>query len=82
VKYGNCLFGAIVLLYTERSNNPKFIVRVRPQTYVPHFMVRSNSGLHHYKLNKDVLPFPLCYLIFAGEFQTLDLNKEELFYKR
>jgi hypothetical protein len=82
MKYGNCLFGALVLLYTERSNNPKFIVRVRPQTYTPHFMVRSKTGLHHYKLNKDVLPFPLCYLIFAGEFQTLDLDKEELFYKR
>jgi hypothetical protein len=82
VKYGNCLFGALVLLYTERRNNPKFIIRVRPQTLVPHFMVRSKTGLHHYKVNKDILPFPLCYFIFAGEFQKLDLNKEELFFKR
>ena len=82
MKYGNCLFGALVLLYTERRNNPKFIIRARPQTFVPHFMVRSKTGLHHYKVNKDVLPFPLCYFIFAGEFQKLDLNKEELFFKR
>jgi hypothetical protein len=70
MKYGNCLIGALVLLYTERHNNPKFIVRSRPQTIVPHFMVWSNTGLHHYKTKKDLLPFPFCYFIFIGEFKT------------
>jgi len=77
MKYGNCLIGALVLLYIERHNNPKFIVRSRPQTFVPHFMVWSNTGLHHYKTKKDLLPFPFCYFIFNGEFKTTNrkLNK-------
>ena len=44
-------------------------------------MVRSNSGLHHFKLVQDILPKPFNYLVFRGEFQTLDFDKEELFYK-
>jgi hypothetical protein len=76
MKYGNCLIGALVLLYKERYNNPKFIIRSRPQTLIPHFMVCSNTGLHHYKTKKDLLPFPFCYFVFCGEFKTLKIDGE------
>ena len=81
MRYGNCLICGLVLLVVEIKNNPKFLFRYRPQSKVPHFMVRSNSGLHHFKLVMDILPKPFNYLVFRGEFQTLDFDKEELFYK-
>lgn len=81
MKYGNCLFGALILLWTERKNNPQFILRVRPQTNTPHFMVRTDDCLIHFRLVKDILPWPFCYLIFEGEFQKLQLSQEYLFNK-
>lgn len=81
MQYGNCLTGALVLLWTERKNQPKFLLKVRPGTKVPHFMVKSNTGLHHYKTSKDILPWPLCYLVFQGKFQTVQLGEEETFHK-
>jgi len=82
MKYGNCLFGAFVLLWTERKNNPRFIVRCRPETRIPHFMVITKDCLYHYKMVKDILPWPLCYIVFLGEFQKLEHDKEYLFQKR
>ena len=81
MKYGNCLVCGLVLFFSEMKNSPQFLFRYRPQSKVPHFMVRSNSGLHHFKLVRDILPKPFNYLVFKGEFQTLDFDKEELFYK-
>lgn len=81
MRYGNCLFGSFVLLWTERKNNPRLIVRYRPQTRVPHFMVITRDNLYHYKIIKNVLPWPLCYIIFMGEFQKLEHNQEQLFQK-
>jgi len=80
LKYGNCLTGALLLLWTKRKQNPKLILRTRPRTMVPHFMVKSTSGIHHYKTEKDILPWPLCYLLFKGSFQTV--QTEEDFNKR
>jgi hypothetical protein len=82
MKYGNCLFGAFVLLWIKRDKNPRLIVRYRPETRVPHFMVITEKYLYHYKTVKDVFPWPLCYIIFLGEFQILEHNKEQLFQKR
>lgn len=82
MKYGNCLFGALVLLYTEHHNNPKFILRVRPDSLIPHFMIRTKDSLIHYRVTRDILPFPLCYIIFEGRFQSIGLDEEEHFHKR
>jgi hypothetical protein len=71
MNYGNCLVCAFFIYFKERHNNPKFILTNRPGTLVPHFMVRSTTGFHHYKTVKDILPFPFCYLLFKGEFQTI-----------
>lgn len=49
MRYGNCLTGAAILMWKERNNNPRFMLKTRPGTKVPHFMVKSDEGLHHYK---------------------------------
>lgn len=77
MRYGNCLVCALVLLWRERASRPRFILRRRPGTIVPHFMVRSDAGLHHYRVVKDVLPWPLCYLLFKGRFQTVQPGEED-----
>lgn len=82
MKYGNCLTGAMLLLWRERNNNPRIILRSRPGTKVPHFMVRSSNGLHHYRTSKDILPWPLCYIVFQGRFQTVVPEEEQDFDKR
>jgi hypothetical protein len=81
MKYGNCLFGAIFLLWVLRKQNPICILRVRPGTLIPHFMVRTDSELHHYKLDKNVLCWPFCYIVFKGSFQKLKSEQEILFQK-
>ena len=82
MKYGNCLTGAIFLLWKERFNNPKFVMKYRIGTKVPHFMVRTKNQLTHYKVDRDLLPWPLCYLIFQGSFQSLPLSEEEKYGKQ
>lgn len=82
MKYGNCLIGALVLIWIERSNNPKFILRSRIGTKVPHFMVRTKDKLHHYKVDKDLFPWPLCYLLFQGSFQSVPIDEEDNYSKR
>jgi len=60
MKYGNCLTGAMLLLWTKRSENPRLLLKARPGTKVPHFMVKSDTGVHHYRTERDLLPWPLC----------------------
>lgn len=81
MKYGNCLFGALVLLWRERHNSPKFLFKARVGTKVPHFMVRTQDQLHHYKTDKDLLPWPFCYLLFQGSFQSVPLDQEDDYAK-
>jgi hypothetical protein len=82
MQYGNCLFGALVILWNKRKEKPKFMIRFRPQSYVPHFMITTENELHHYKLDRDVLPWPFCYFLFQGSFQSLDPQKELLFMNK
>jgi hypothetical protein len=82
MKYGNCLTGAMLLMWRERNNNPRFLLKIRPGTKVPHFMVKSRNGLHHYRVSKEILPWPMCYMVFQGRFQTVVPNEEETFNKR
>jgi hypothetical protein len=82
MKYGNCLIGSLFLLFKERKNNPKFILRYRTGTNFPHFMVKTNNYLHHYKVDKDILPWPLCYIIFQGSYQKVPLSDEYVYNKR
>jgi hypothetical protein len=79
--YGNCLLGsiAIILNRKKRKKKSKLITRFRPDSYVPHFMVKSDDKLYHYKFNKNILPWPFCYLIFHGSFQVVEAEKEILF---
>jgi len=82
MKYGNCLAGAAVLMWRERNNNPRFMLNIRPGTKVPHFMIKSDLGLHHYRVSEEILPWPLCYVVFKGRFQTVQPGEEENFDKR
>jgi hypothetical protein len=79
MQYGNCLFGALLLVWTKRKEKPKFVLRFRPESFVPHFMVLTEKELHHYKLDKNIFFWPFCYVLFKGSFQTLDKEKEPLF---
>lgn len=81
MRYGNCLLGALVLLWTQRKSDPKFLLKVRPSTKIPHFMVRTQEGLHHYRLVNDILPWPFCYIIFEGKFQTVPFEDADNFTK-
>lgn len=81
MKYGNCLVGALYLLWKKRRTEPKFIYRHRANTKVPHFMVRTKRRLYHYKVEKDLFPWPFCYVLFKGTFESLPLREEENFAK-
>jgi hypothetical protein len=82
MKYGNCLVGALYLLWKKRRTEPKFIYRYRPNTKVPHFMVRTKNRLYHFRVERNFLPWPLHYIIFQGTFESLPLRDEEDFVKR
>jgi hypothetical protein len=79
MRYGNCLTGALFLFYAKRKNKPKMLFGFRPESFVPHFMVETKDVLFHYKVEKNILPWPLCYLIFQGSFQALGLEKGSVF---
>lgn len=81
MKYGNCFIGALVLLWTKRHDNPKFLFKNRIGSKVPHFMVRTANQIHHYKTDRDLLPWPLCYILFQGSFQSVPLDKENDYQK-
>jgi hypothetical protein len=81
MKIGNCFIGSLVLLWKHRANDPILILRARPRTWVPHFMVKTSDGLHHYRVVKNFLPWPMSYLIFLGRFQTVKLEQEIEFRK-
>lgn len=81
MQYGNCLTGALFLLWKERKNKPKLILRRRIGTRVPHFMVKSKEKLHHYKVEKDLFPWPFCYMMFKGKFETVNISEEADFQK-
>jgi hypothetical protein len=81
MKYGNCLIGALFLLWKKRRTKPKFILKYRMNTKVPHFMIRTKHRLHHYKVDRNVLPWPFCYIVFQGTFESLPLREEENFAK-
>lgn len=81
MRYGNCLSGALVILWRERRNNPRFLIKWRPGTCVPHFMVLTEGGLHHFRTQRDLLPWPLCYLLFEGDFQTVGVSDMSEFEK-
>lgn len=76
MKYGNCVIGAFALLWRERWNKPRFLLKSRPGTIIPHLMLKSETGLHHYRVEKDLLPWPFCYLVFKGRFQTVQPGEE------
>lgn len=71
---GNCLLGAVWLMVRHRS----FCLRAswRGRT-VPHFFVRVGESWWHFRLVRDVLPHPLCYLWFRGRFDSIS-NKSFL----
>ena len=79
--YGNCLVCAFYLMWRERKNSPQFIMKYRPGTYVPHFMVRTKDKLHHFNTVRDILFWPLCYVLFKGEFQTVNISEGDSYNK-
>lgn len=79
--YGNCLFCALVLMWKERKNSPKFIMKYRPGTSIPHFMVRTKDKLHHFNAEKNIWPWPFHHLCFKGQFQTVNISESDNYSK-
>ena len=64
---GNCLICAFFLWLFKGGS---IIMAYRPGTSVPHWMVKCRDGsLRHFKVVKDILPWPLCYVLFLGTFE-------------
>lgn len=77
--FGNCLFCAFVLWIRYGG---KIIMSYRPNTYVPHWMVVDRNGLlRHFKVVRNVMPWPLCYVIFMGKFEALGGNEQSAYIK-
>jgi hypothetical protein len=66
MKYGNCLIGLLIIMFTTKERGK--IITMRNDRFCPHYLYKTKNYIHHYKLKKDILPFPLCYLLFEGEF--------------
>lgn len=65
---GNCLIGLALMAWRDRG-------RGRPLLFwddiVPHFLwERSDHSVHHYRIHRDLLPWPFCYLLYRGIFST------------
>ena len=75
MKYGNCIIGAVILLWTKRHEDAELVFKNRIGSIVPHFMVKTKHQVYHYKTEKDILPWPLCYILFQGSFHSVSLNK-------
>lgn len=71
MKNGNCLLGAIYLMFKKRSRRIKLLKAKKPNggtSLVPHFILVDNHNIAwHFKRNKDLLPFPFCFFWFEGE---------------
>lgn len=68
MKYGNCLIGLLIILLTIKKRG-KIICQKSKYDFVPHLLFRTNDGeIHHYKLIRDILPWPFCYFLFEGHF--------------
>jgi len=76
MRYGNCFLGAFFLRIKYHRKNARFIYRYRPNTWVPHLMVQTNDAIHHYRVKKDLLPWPFCYLVFEGQFETVNTTRD------
>ena len=64
--FGNCFLGAIWLMVSLRSLRIKTAWLGR---WIPHFYVVAKDGsFRHFRLVRDVLPFPFYFLCFYGSF--------------
>jgi hypothetical protein len=71
MKYGNCLLGAVIQA-ARHGFRGKFVLKRYRKGCVPHILFRGHDGSwHHYRLVHDVAPFPLCFLVFHGEFHAM-----------
>lgn len=73
MKRGNCLIGAIALMIRHRTVKVSVLRTIRPvshrPSWVPHFIVRDKGGnLWHYKRVRDVLPYPLSFFYYHGQY--------------
>ncbi len=70
MKYGNCLTGAVVLMFRLRSM--KFRIHFRRLFDLPHFYVVDRAGKKwHYEVVVDVFPFPLGLFLYYGKFEII-----------
>lgn len=74
MKYGNCLTGALYLMW--RYKTWKLRIITSGLFHMPHFYVIDRNGNKwHYRLEYDVLPYPLTFFVFRGKFARLFYTK-------
>jgi len=77
IKYSNCFFGAILLRLCIPG---KIVLGHRPNSRVPHWMVRSGDGYYHFRVTKDLFWWPLNYLLFRGQFEFVTEEDMKRYY--
>ncbi len=66
----NCLLGAIILCFIFKTTNLKIHIR---KNRFPHFYVidPKTNIKWHFTIIKDLLPSPLYFVLFIGQFKTI-----------
>lgn len=70
MRYGNCLTGAIALMFLKRTFKIKMLFRSKID--IPHFYVTDKKGRKwHYEVVEDIFPFPFGLLLYKGKFEPI-----------
>jgi hypothetical protein len=72
-RYGNCLIGLIVIatVLCLQGRGGRVIMRWSSQCWAPHLLYRTTEGTYHFRTERDLLPWPLCPLWFAGRIEKV-----------
>ena len=66
MRYGNCLIGVLVLF--AHFPKGKLVFRWSKTCFFPHIGLLVNNKVYHYRVKKDILPFPFYWVVFEGKF--------------
>ena len=69
-RYGNCFVGVIYL--AARCRFKGRLVMLWNGRLIPHLFWRGEDGRHHhFRFVRDVLPWPLYWIVFRGKLESI-----------